>query len=202
MNIHLKVKVTLFFILSALFCQAQTSDLIYNDSTYIYRSMKEALIHPEKVFRLNLSKSKLDTIPLEIFQMTNLIELDLSKNKIEEIQPLIGNLINLERLSMSNNKLVHLPKEIGRLKNLKYLGLNRNELTDLPAEIGDLDNLQVFEMWDNELNDIPDEMGKLQSLEVLEMRGILFTDEQQARIDSIIVKTAKVFMSPSCNCKY
>ena len=103
---------------------------------------------------------------------------------------------------MSNNKLVHLPKEIGRLKNLKYLGLNRNELSDLPPEIGDLDNLEVLEMWDNELNDIPDEMGKLQSLQVLEMRGILFTDEQQARIDSIIVKTAKVFMSPSCNCKY
>lgn len=185
----------------SVFCKGQETELILNDSSYIYRSIEEIKAHPERVFRLNLSKQKLDTFPPEIFECTNLIELDLSKNKIEEIPPQIGRLINLEKLSMANNGLVHLPKEIGKLTQLKYLGLNRNILEDLPAEIGDLESLEVFEMWDNELKDLPDEMGKLTNLKILEIRGILFTEEQQARIDNMIVKTAKILMSPACNCK-
>lgn len=202
MLLSLKAKITFFFVMVALFCRAQTPELIYNDTTFIYRSIQEAMVHPEKVFRLNLSKAKLDTFPQEIFQMTNLMELDLSKNKIEEIPPQIGTLIHLEKFTMSNNKLVHLPKEIGQLTNLRFLGLNRNVIEDLPAEIGNLAQLETLELWDNELRDVPDEISRLQNLQVVELRGILFTDEQQARIDSLIVKTAKIFMSPSCNCKY
>jgi Leucine-rich repeat (LRR) protein len=197
----LKFKSILFFILTIAVCSGQESELILNDTTYIYRSVEEIKAHPEKVFRLNLSKSKLDTFPPEIFECTNLIELDLSKNKIEEIPPEIGRLVNLEKLSMANNNLVHLPKEIGKLTKLRYLGLNRNVLEDLPAEIGDLESLEVFEMWDNELDDLPDEMGRLNNLKILEIRGILFTEEEQARIDNMIVKTAKILMSPACNCK-
>lgn len=197
----MKFSSLLFFLLFAIVCKGQESQLILNDTTYIYRSIEEIKAHPEKVFRLNLSKSKLDTFPQEIFACTNLIELDLSKNKIEEIPPQIGLLENLERLSMANNGLVHLPKEIGKLTKLKYLGLNRNILEDLPPEIGDLESLEVFEMWDNELKDLPDEMGKLNNLKILEIRGILFTEEEQARIDNMIVKTAKILMSPACNCK-
>ncbi len=198
----MKFKLLVIFLGLSIFCRAQETDSDVHDANYIYRSVEEIKAHPENVYRLNLSRTKLDSFPLEIFACINLVELDLSKNKIEEIPPQIGNLVNLEVLSMANNGLVHLPKEIGKLTKLKYLGLNRNLLEDLPAEIGDLESLEVFEVWDNELNDLPDEMGKLQNLKILEIRGILFTDEQQARIDGMIVKTAKIMMSPSCNCKY
>lgn len=198
----MKFRILFYFLIISAFSKAQETALIGNDSSYIYRSVEEIKANPERVFRLNLSKQKLDTFPQEIFACTNLVELDLSKNKIEEIPPQIGTLVNLESLSMANNSLVHLPKEIGKLTKLKYLGLNRNVLEDLPPEIGNLESLEVLEMWDNELNDLPDEMSKLQNLRILEIRGILFTDEQQARIDAMIVKTAKILMSPSCNCKY
>ncbi len=197
----MKFRTIILLLLLATICQAQDAELILNDSSYIYRSVEEIKAHPERVFRLNLSKQKLDTFPQEIFDCINLVELDLSKNKIEEIPPGIGRLVNLEKLSMANNGLVHLPKEIGKLSKLKYLGLNRNILEDLPAEIGDLESLEVFEMWDNELKDLPEEMSKLNNLKILEIRGILLTEEQQAKIDNMIVKTAKIFMSPACNCK-
>src|SRR4051812_37346887 len=74
---------------------AQEGTPILDDSSYIYRSLKDASANPEKVFRLNLSKSKLDTFPPEIFAFKNLTELDLSKNKMEEIPPQIGTLIHL-----------------------------------------------------------------------------------------------------------
>ena len=104
-------------------------------------------------------------------------------------------------LNLSNNRLEYLPDSIGELTQLKYLGLNRNLLRQLPNTIGNLASLEVLELWDNELEEVPDDIGRLQELKVLELRGILFSDEQQAHIDAIVVKSAKVNMSPSCNCK-
>jgi Leucine-rich repeat (LRR) protein len=188
-------------VFSVIFSRGQENDLIYNDSTHIYRSLTEAMKNPEKVFRLNLSKQKIDTFPEEIFAFKNLVELDLSKNKLEEIPPGIGTLTNLCTLKLANNKLVHLPLEIGHLSNLVYLGLNRNVLVDLPPTIGMLSSLEIFELWDNELEVIPDEISQLKNLKVLELRGILFTDEEQHRIDTLVTRSAKIHMSPSCNCK-
>lgn len=175
---------------------------VINDTVYIYRSMNEAMQYPEKVFRLYLIRQKLDSVPPAIFQMTNLRELNLSKNNLEELPSEIGLLTNLEKLDVSNNKLVHLPKEIGSLQNLISLNLNRNVLEDLPPTIGQLENLEVLELWDNELRDVPDEIEQLKNLKLFELRGILLTEEQQRRIDSLVVKTAKLQMSPACQCKY
>jgi Leucine-rich repeat (LRR) protein len=191
----------LFASIIALSVHAQDKERVYDDSTYIYRKLDEALKNPDRVFRLNLSRTKLDSFPSQIFSFRNLTVLDLSRNKIEEVPAEIGNLVHLRRLNLANNQLVHIPREIGKLKELEFLGLNRNILEDLPPEIGDLENLQILELWDNELDNIPDEISQLQNLKVLELRGILFTPEEQSRIDSLVVKSAKIYMSPSCNCK-
>lgn len=198
------MRLTLIFILLLLAfipAHSQEKELIYDDSTYIYRSINEAIAYPDKVYRLNLSKSKLDSFPRQILLFKNLIELDLSKNRLEEVPPEIGQLIHLRKLNLANNKLVHLPLEIGQLKELVFLGLNRNIIEDLPPTIGELQNLEILELWDNELNTVPDEIAELQNLKLLELRGILFTEEELQRIDSLVVKSAKIYMSPSCNCK-
>ncbi len=191
----------LIFILISFFCSAQQDETIYNDSSFIYRSLSEALVHPENVYRLNLSKSKLDSFPDDIFLLKNLVELDISKNNIEELPDRIGELKNLRILRAGNNHLVHLPESIGQLQNLEVLSLNRNVIVDLPHTIGQLQNLQVLELWDNEIESLPEELGDLNNLKVLELRGIIFTDEEQHHIDSLITKSAKIHMSPSCNCK-
>jgi Leucine-rich repeat (LRR) protein len=179
----------------------KTKSQVLNDTNYIYHSLASALEKPDKVFRLNLSKKQLKEFPQEIFQFKNLQELDISKNKIKELPKEIGILTNLKRFNASFNKLEVLPSEIGYLKNLVYLGLNRNKIVELPTGIGDLQNLEVLEMWDNELYSIPDEISKLTKLKTLELRGILFSNEEGARIDSLLPNT-KVMMSPTCNCKF
>ena len=174
---------------------------VINDTTYIYHSLASAMENPDKVFRLNLSKKQLAEFPMEILQFKNLEELDLSKNKMKELPHEIGQLTHLRRVNLSMNKLEKLPDEIGNLTNLVYLGLNRNVIEELPPSIGNLENLEVLELWDNELNGFPDEMAKLKKLKMLEIRGILFSDEDGARIDSLLPNT-KVMMSPTCNCKF
>jgi len=192
-----KVFILLLLIYPGLLTNAQ----VLNDTNYIYRSMASAMQNPDKVFKLNLSKKQLKEFPTEIFQFKNLRDLNLSHNKITSLPKEIGTLENLERLNLSSNKLDSLPQEIGNLSNLVYLGLNRNEIGDLPATIGNLENLEVLELWDNEINNIPDEIGNLKKLKVLELRGILFSNDEGARIDSLLPNT-KVMMSPTCNCKF
>ena len=174
---------------------------VLNDTTYIYRSLASALENPDKVFRLNLSKKQYALFPEDILKFKNLEELDLSKNKIKELPAGIGTLTHLKKLNMSMNKLEKLPTEIGNLKDLVYLGLNRNLIEELPPSIGDLENLEVLELWDNELSSIPDEIGNLKKLKMLELRGILFSQDDAARIDSLLPHT-RVMMSPTCNCKF
>ena len=202
MNFLKNCLLSIFCLLAPVFStSAQETHAVFRDSSYVYRSISEAKANPDQVFRLNLSKTKLDSFPAEILLFKNLRELDLSKNRLHSLPPEIGQLTQLKRLNLANNKLDSLPEEIGNLIKLEYLGLNRNVLESVPASIGKLQSLEVLELWDNELADVPDEIANLTNLKVLELRGILFSDEQQARIDSLVVKTAKIFMSPSCACK-
>ena len=177
----------------------QEQDPVY-DTSHVYRSLESALQNADRVYKLNLSKKKLKEVPAEVFQFRNLKELDLSKNKIKELPPQIGDLQNLERLNLSSNKLTALPEETGKLQSLVYLGLNRNLIESLPKGIGSLSSLEVLELWDNELEIIPDEIGQLTKLKVLELRGILFSDEEQTRVKTLLPNT-EVYFSPSCNCK-
>ena len=74
------------FLLSALFgsssAAAQSAALV-NDRITSTGACRKPGFYPERVFRLNLPKQRLDSIPSEIFSFTNLRELDLSRNRID-----------------------------------------------------------------------------------------------------------------------
>lgn len=197
-------KYLLFLFISAFHvahAQDEPSVQLIDDTMYIYRSISVALQNPDKVYRLNLSKTRMKDIPADVFKFKNLRELDLSRNRIDSIPAAIGDLQNLTSLNLSSNNLELLPDEIGKLSNLTHLNLNRNKIVALPSTIGNLSNLELLELWDNELSGIPDEISKLQKLKALELRGILFSEDEAARIDSLLPNT-KIMMSPTCNCKF
>lgn len=190
----------LFFSLYA-FSQQELLDPDTLQAQKIYTSMESALAaNPDSVFRLNLSKRKLTEIPTQVYSFRNLQELNLGKNKFTELPDRIGDLRNLQRLIVSGNKLKAIPHSIGKLKNLVYLELNRNVIESLPPEIGYLINLEELQLWDNELSDIPDEIKNCSSLKTVELRGILFTEDEQRRIQELLPFT-KILFSPACNCK-
>ena len=165
----------------------------------VFKDLSYALAHPDSAFALDLSKKKLKEVPIDLKKLPNLQWLKLEKNNLKEIPAWIGDLSNLQYLDLSNNSLVELPSSIGKLENVYYLGLNKNLIENLPHEIGRMKSLQVLEMWDNELQAVPEEIKDLRNLQVLELRGILFSDEEQSQIESLLPDT-KVMFSPSCNC--
>lgn len=71
---------------------------------------------------LDLSRTKIKTLPISLWQLTQLEFLDLSYTEIEDVPEGIKNLYRLQFLDLSGcSKLSSLPRHIRELKNLKSL---------------------------------------------------------------------------------
>jgi Leucine-rich repeat (LRR) protein len=114
-----------------------------------YNSIEEAMKNPEKVYKLNLSKKKLKTFPLEILLFKNLQHLNLSSNSLDTLPQEIKAFKNLQVLNLYSNSLRRLPEDIGDLNNLRELYLSRNYLYTFPVAIRGLQNLSVMDVTFN-----------------------------------------------------
>jgi Leucine-rich repeat (LRR) protein len=181
--------------------QTQLLDSLSLDTLTGYTNLQEALKNPDAVVKLVLRKQHLKSFPKEILKFKNLQYLDISKNSIEELPDSIGTLTNLQYFACSKTGLQRVTKEIGKLTNLTYLNLNQNDLEYLPPQIGNLEKLEYLDLWSNNFNEYPSTFASLTSLRVLDLRNILISDEVQTSIQTMLPK-AKVYMSPSCRCKW
>lgn len=98
---------------------------------------------------LDLSGIGLTTLPLEIGQLSSLVELSLSDNKLSMLPPEIGRFNALRALYLHNNQLSTLPPEIGQLRALTELHLDGNQLSTLPREICQLSLLEKLFLHGN-----------------------------------------------------
>jgi Leucine-rich repeat (LRR) protein len=166
----------------------------------IYTSVSEALKDPLKVYRLDLSKQKLHTLPKELFSLYNLQELNLSKNKLLQIPPEIANLTNLQVLNVSKNNLTEIPAAIGGLTNIVQLIANQNEIYKLAPEIGNLINMEMLDLWSNDIDVFPVEISNLKnSLKKIDLRVVLINEDKQRAIADLLPNT-NIYFSKSCNC--
>lgn len=108
------------------------------------------------------------TIPMDLGNLTNLMNLYLTKNQLSgSIPPEIGNLTNLLHLYFFDNQLSgSIPSELGNLSNLEILHLSNNQLSGaIPATVGSLSNLITLFLSSNQLSGvIPSELGNLNNL--------------------------------------
>lgn len=171
----------------------------FSQSTHLYISLEEALaVHPDSVFRLDLSGNRLETVPKEILRFKNLRELDLSKNKLVDL-PDEMNFPALEILNLTRNKFEVFPEEICKQVRLKQLFFGRNEITVLPDCIGDLKELLILDLWLNFLTDLPSSLMKLEQLKILDVRGMNFSDEFQGAWTNRL-SWVKIEFDKSCDC--
>jgi Leucine-rich repeat (LRR) protein len=188
----------LILFLFPVYLSAQTDTVI---KPRVYTNLERAMAEPEQVKILRLSKKRIKKFPEGILLLKNLEKLDLSGNKLKVIPPEIGTLTRLKEIDLSRNKIKKLPKETGNLTRLEKLSINRNPIDSLPDEISGLINLQVLDMWSTELAILPESIRKLENLKTVELRGILFNQEQQEYMRSLL-PDATIHFSPPCNCKF
>ena len=124
-----------------------------------YYSLEEAMREPDKVYKLNLEKSKLKTFPEEIFRFPNLHMLDLSNNKIKSIPEDIYKIPYLQYLNLYNNKIKVLPDNFQYLSQLTTLYLGSNKLIGVQAWVGGLGKLRRLDVSYNNIT--PYELGTI-----------------------------------------
>ena len=173
-----------------------------NDNGKTYTSLEDALLEPQKVYRLKLNKlAKRDSLPEEIFQLTELRELTIKGCRLCVLNQQIGELTHLQYLNLDRNKLLRLPESIGSLTNLRMLIVSRNLLETFPDNISKLKELTSIDAWDNPLYVLPESMKALnKTLKTLDLRQVPLTKSEYLTMKDILPNT-EILFTDICECE-
>ena len=198
----------LFFILiMTVFCTsvlAQKTTLLYapDDDGKVFTSIEEALKAESPVYRLKITKlANKDSLPEELFRLTELRELTVKGCKLCRLNQNIGKLTKLQYLNVDHNKLLRLPETIGALRDLRTLVISRNILEELPESIGNLHQLVTIDAWGNPLYVLPLSISNISNtLKVLDLRQIPLTKWEYEAMEQLLPKTDIQFTN-ICECE-
>lgn len=184
---------------TSIYAQKSTSNSL--QSQPIYTSLQEALKNPTEVYRLKLKLSrKCDSIPEDLFLLTNLQELRLTGCHLKVVNQKIGELQNLRFLYLNRNHLVRLPESLSQLTNLIWLDISRNPLIELPANIGNMISLEVIDAWDTQIFILPESISKLaNTLKTIDLRQVPLTDSEHSTMQRQL-PTTSIPYSHYCDC--
>lgn len=161
---------------------------------------EEALkLNPQSVISLDCSGQKWDSLPLEIFQFTNLKELDLSKNKLTQIPEKFNSFQAIEKLDLGRNKFENFPLVVCQLHHLKTLHLDRNKITLLPEQIADLQALEYLDLYANGIEHFGEGIFLMPSLRLLNIEGVMYGTVFAKQLLDRLPNT-KILIDPPCKC--
>ncbi len=191
----MKINVVLFWML--ILCLPIKS---VSQTNQLFESIAETKsVPPDSVYRLDLSKQKLEQIPKEVFKFKNLRELYLNKNKLTTLPHQFIKFKHLEVLDLSKNKFTVFPTQLCSISSLKQLFLGRNNIQHIPECIGQIENLEILDLWLNPIDGLPQSISKLKKLKVIDLRGVNFSSTTQAVIQALI-PWAKIEFDKGCDC--
>ena len=183
---------------------AQKITILYaaDDDGKVYTSINEALQSDKPVYRLKITKlANKDSLPEELFQLTELRELTVKGCKLYRLNQNIGKLTKLQYLNLDHNKILRLPETIGSLTDLRTLIISRNILEELPESIGNLHQLGLIDAWGNPLYVLPHSIANIsKTLQVLDLRQIPLTKWEYETMEQLLPNTDIKF-TDICECE-
>ena len=183
---------------------AQKTAILYStdDDGKVYTSIAEALQSEKPVYRLKIKKlENKDSLPEELFQLTELRELTVKGCKLFLLNQNIGKLTKLQYLNLDHNKLLRLPETLGNLTDLRTLVTSRNILEELPESIGNLHQLTTIDAWGNPLYVLPQSITSIsKTLKVLDLRQIPLTRWEYEAMEQLLPETDIQF-TDICECE-
>ena len=192
----------IFVFLSSI--SAQKTTLLYapDDDGKVFTSIAEALKAEKPVYRLKITKlANRDSLPEELFQLTELRELTVKGRKLCLLNQNIGKLVHLQYLNLDHNQLLWLPETIGRLTDLRTLVISRNMIETLPESIGNLHQLATIDAWGNPLFVLPHSITNIsKTLQVLDLRQIPLTKWEYEAMEVLLPNTDIKF-TDICECE-
>ncbi len=183
---------------------AQKTAILYStdDDGKVFTSIEEALKSEKIVYRLKITKlANRDSLPEELFQLTELRELTVKGRKLCLLNQNIGKLVHLQYLNLDHNQLLRLPETIGRLTDLRTLVISRNMIETLPESIGNLHQLATIDAWGNPLFVLPHSITNIsKTLQVLDLRQIPLTKWEYEAMEVLLPDTDIKF-TDICECE-
>jgi Leucine-rich repeat (LRR) protein len=191
----MKINVVLFWVIFLILPLKSVSQI-----NRLFKTIEDAItVSPDSVYRLDLSKQKLEFLPKQIFKFTNLRELYLNKNKLKFLPKEFMRLKHLEILDLSKNKFEIFPTQLCSVVSIKQLFLGRNNIKYIPECIGQLEDLEILDLWLNPIDHLPQSISKLKKLKVIDLRGVNFSSTSQDVIQALI-PWAKIEFDKGCDC--
>jgi len=144
-----------------------------NDLTGVYNSPLEVGLQTWVTGRLvilvttyvqggsNGLTQKIDQLPANIGQLSELTTLYIEKHDLTELPESFTSLSSLANLYISNNWLTSLPEDIGDLTNLIMLDLGYNQISSIPESIGNLESMEYLFLFNNQLTSLPETICNL-----------------------------------------
>ena len=111
--------------------------------------LPESLRYLKKLKDLTIENCVLDSLPTEVFKITNLTFLNLTNTSMFYLPTSIQTLESLEVLVLDANQLTKIPYQIFKAKKLRFLSVKNNKLQKLPDSISQLENLTVLDVRGN-----------------------------------------------------
>lgn len=184
---------------------AQISNEVDWKKSQVFKNLdkaREARLNGVPIFRLDLSKQKLNAVPSEIWDWTELREIVLDRNKIKAIGPELRQLTFLEHLSVNSNRLERFPEVLTQLDQLISLEMGDNMIDTIPLDIDRMKALVSLELWDNVLAYFPASLSDLPNLRKLDLLHNDMIFEEQESLRDWFSDEVELILSAPCRCDF
>ena len=155
--------------------------------------------NPDTIHAISFEKYKVDSLPKELWNFTNLTYLNLEKNQFSYLPEELATLDQLTELNISKNKFTFLPLIICQLPNLQKLNASRNRIGSIPNQIANCQHLQVIDFYDNIIEDFGTGIFSLTELKTLNIEGVMygtnFADDLKRKLPNV-----NILLDPPCKC--
>ncbi len=122
--------------------------------------------------KLDLGRTTLDSLPVEICDLTALVEINLSGNKLNAIPTACEQWQQLERLNLNSNQFEVIPELVFALNELTHLEVGNNNITSLPSELWELTSLTSLNISSNNIKELSPQIANLKALTNLGLGNI------------------------------
>jgi hypothetical protein len=136
-----------------------------------------AMTRESQLIALRLEGMGLGEIPPEFGRLSESLSiLTINRNRrLQKVPRELGQCTNLGLLYLRDNAITLIPSELGRLTGLATLALAGNKLASLPAELGSLVNMQAMYLGRNRITELPPSFGEIRGLTLLSVGANLLT---------------------------
>lgn len=155
-------------------------DAIIKSEMITAKSMKEALMNPEIVYKLTLRNTRTKYLSPNIRKLKNLRVLDISGSFIKSIPPEIEECIHLKSIIANASQLSEIPSSIGNLKRIRVINFGYCKIKSIPPEMGNLNSLWSLSLGSNQLTNLPEPISKLKNLTFFSVAHNRFTEFPKA----------------------